>query len=192
MDWIKWMGHAIGVSEGAEAQISEPVAKLRYLYKVYTETRGEEVNTPSHTHTRTRTRVPALQPSDTSPVAQLALAHTSHGDAVQKKEVALSRVIQLFIAIFGHKYADGGGIDDGGDNEQHAPGAGPALAPADPTKPDLERSFGRQARELSLVLSFMFVNQIKAAWPANMPRCVVYARHLLCDCVRACVQDGVC
>lgn len=37
------MGHAIGVSEGAEAQISEPVAKLRYLYKVYTETRGEEV-----------------------------------------------------------------------------------------------------------------------------------------------------
>ncbi len=43
MDWIKWMGHAIGVSEGAEAQISEPVAKLRYLYKVYTETRGEEV-----------------------------------------------------------------------------------------------------------------------------------------------------
>jgi hypothetical protein len=61
MDWIKWMGHAIGVSEGAEAQISEPVAKLRYLYKVYTETRGEEVNTPSHTHSHARSTVTAAE-----------------------------------------------------------------------------------------------------------------------------------
>ena len=34
-------------------------------------------------------------------------------------------------------------------------------------------SFGRQARELSLVLSFMFVNQIKAVWPSTLPRYAV-------------------
>jgi hypothetical protein len=51
--------------------------------------------------------------------------------------VALSRVIQLFIAIFGHKTAEG---DDEMGEGDRTPKAGSALV-TDPAKPDLERRY---------------------------------------------------
>jgi hypothetical protein len=151
MDWIKWMGHAIGVSEGAEAQISEPVAKLRYLYKVYTETRGEEVPLfiiilPPACSWRvcvvcvSYSLYLVISTSDKGRTLTIIITtdnNDNDNNTKQKKEVALSRVIQLFIAIFGHKTAEG---DDEMGEGDHTPKAGSALI-TDPAKPDLERRY---------------------------------------------------